>query len=148
MHGAAPKLEILKLAANMIGDEGMRHLSDALVRGAGPALTGLNLEDNKIGDEGMRHLGDALARGAAPALKLHIGLDLDGNPASDAAKQAVKYALENTAMTACSTAPSSSRTSRTRRIWTAPSSAGATRRRAGSPRRSSTRPPRARSRLS
>ena len=24
---------------------------------------------NKIGDEGMRHLGDALARGAAPALK-------------------------------------------------------------------------------
>ena len=25
--------------------------------------------DNKIGDEGMRHLGDALARGAAPALK-------------------------------------------------------------------------------
>ena len=25
--------------------------------------------DNKIGDEGMRHLGDALARGAAPALE-------------------------------------------------------------------------------
>ena len=33
-------------------------------------LATLNLMDNKIGDEGMRHLGDALARGAAPALEL------------------------------------------------------------------------------
>ena len=32
-------------------------------------LKTLNLDGNKIGDEGLRHLGDALARGAAPALK-------------------------------------------------------------------------------
>ena len=36
---------------------------------------------------GMRHLGDALARGAAPALKM---LSLLNNPASDAAKQALR----------------------------------------------------------
>ena len=40
----------------------------------------------------MRHLGDALARGAAPALEK---LYLNGNPASDAAQQAVQDALEN-----------------------------------------------------
>ena len=28
-----------------------------------------SLDSNKIGDEGMRHLADALARGAAPALE-------------------------------------------------------------------------------
>ena len=39
-----------------------------LARGAVPALWRLCLRNNKIGDEGMRHLGDALARGAAPAL--------------------------------------------------------------------------------
>ena len=43
---------------------------------------------------GMRHLGDALARGAAPALK---ELGLYGNPASAAAEQAVKDALEQRA---------------------------------------------------
>ena len=52
----------------------------------------LDLVDNKIGDEGLRHLGDALARGAAPALK---ELDLDKNPASKAARKAVKYTLKN-----------------------------------------------------
>ena len=61
----------LDLEGNKIGDEGMRHLGDALARGAAPALkSGLEgLGDNKIGDEGLRHLGDALARGAAPALE-------------------------------------------------------------------------------
>ena len=57
----------------------------------------LNLEDNKIGDEGMRHLADALANGAAPTLNellLH-GSFLHRNPASDAAKQAVQDALKN-----------------------------------------------------
>ena len=40
----------------------------------------------------MRHLGDALARGAAPALEW---LGLGGNPASDAAQQAVQDVLKN-----------------------------------------------------
>ena len=43
--------------------------SRSSARGAAPALEELRLQYNKIGDEGMRHLSDALARGAAPALK-------------------------------------------------------------------------------
>ena len=49
--GAAPALERLSLSDNLIGDEGMRHLADALSRGA--ALEMLNLDFNKIGDEGI-----------------------------------------------------------------------------------------------
>ena len=44
-------------------------LEHATAQGALKALKKLWLHDNKIGDEGLRHLGDALARGAAPALK-------------------------------------------------------------------------------
>ena len=164
-RGAAPALKTLGLEGNNIGDEGMRHLGDALARGAAPALKelrlrgdtisdegllkqgkrhyldgaflvahladakelncidlgwgdeearrfaaalehatahgalkaleGLSFAMNKIGDEGMRHLGDALARGAVPALQ-KLALDMnDENPASDAAKKAVKDALKN-----------------------------------------------------
>ena len=75
------------LEHNEIGDEGMRHLAEALANGAAPALKELSLVSNKIGDEGLRHLGNALARGAAPALKRLV---LDDNPASEAAQQAVK----------------------------------------------------------
>ena len=75
------------------GDEEARRLAAALEHahneGALEELEELNLSDNKIGDEGLRHLGDALARGAAPAL---WQLDLDGNPASAAAQQAVRDA--------------------------------------------------------
>ena len=44
-------------------------LEHAHNEGALEELEELNLSDNKIGDEGLRHLGDALARGAAPALE-------------------------------------------------------------------------------
>ena len=44
-------------------------LEHATAQGALKALERLVLEDNDIGDEGARHLADALARGAAPALK-------------------------------------------------------------------------------
>ena len=54
-----PSRAALRLDDNKIGDEGMRHLGDALARGAAPALKTLDLE---IGDEGMRHLSDALAQ--------------------------------------------------------------------------------------
>ena len=96
--GAAPALKTLNLRLNKIGDEGLRHLGDALARGAAPALEILELGFNKIGDEGMRHLGDALGRGAAPALKevgWSSGLVIHGNPASEAAQQAVEDALKN-----------------------------------------------------
>ena len=47
--------------------------------------------NNKIGDEGMRHLGDALARGAAPALeKLNLSMNPASNAAQRAAKDALK----------------------------------------------------------
>jgi hypothetical protein len=67
-QGALKSLEVLDLNSNKIGDEGLRHVADALARGAAPALKDLTVWGNKIGDEGMRHLGSALARGAAPAL--------------------------------------------------------------------------------
>ena len=44
-------------------------LEHAHAQGSLKALEKLDLQYNKIGDEGMRHLADALARGAAPALK-------------------------------------------------------------------------------
>ena len=68
-QGALKALEGLILIDNKIGDEGLRHLVDALARGAAPALKTLSLYGNRIGDEGLRYLGDALVRGAAPALK-------------------------------------------------------------------------------
>ena len=83
---------MLNLGSNQIGDEGMRHLGDALARGAAPALKELSLFNNKIGKEGARHLGDALARGAAPALET---LGLQDNPASAWAQQAAKNVLKN-----------------------------------------------------
>ena len=77
---------------NKIGDEGVRHLSDALARGAA-ALASLNLEKNKIGDEECATwpTPSRARRGA----RAHGYLDLDGNPASDAAQQAVKDVLKN-----------------------------------------------------
>ena len=51
-------------------DAAMAALCGAHGSGAAPALKELDLRENKIGDEGARHLGDALARGAAPALKM------------------------------------------------------------------------------
>ena len=60
-----------------------------LAPSAARALETLWLWSNEIGDDGserVRHLGDALTRGAAPALE---ELYLRGNPASDAAKQAL-----------------------------------------------------------
>jgi Ran GTPase-activating protein (RanGAP) involved in mRNA processing and transport len=44
-------------------------LEHATAQGALKALEKIDLRDNTIGDEGLRHLGDALVRGAAPALK-------------------------------------------------------------------------------
>ena len=98
----AKKLDCRKLGW---GDEEARRFAAALehatAQGALKALVKIDLSNfygtsqaakNKIGDEGLRHLGDALARGAAPALK---ELPLGGNPASDAAQQAVQDALRN-----------------------------------------------------
>ena len=53
----------------------------------------LDLSGNNISDDGMCSLADAFSKGALPALEYAPGLV--GNPASDAAKQAVEDAFES-----------------------------------------------------
>ncbi|EOD38905.1 hypothetical protein EMIHUDRAFT_224042 [Emiliania huxleyi CCMP1516] len=68
--GAAPRLEILYLEGNKIGDEGCKALAAALGKeGAAPRLERLWLHGNQIGDEGCKALAAALKEGAAPSLK-------------------------------------------------------------------------------
>ena len=45
---------------NKIGDEGLRHLSDALARGAAPALKHLGLGNNPASDAAQQAVQDAL----------------------------------------------------------------------------------------
>ena len=50
-----------------------------------------DLQINWIGDEGLRHLGDALARGVAPALKtLWLSGNLASDDAKQAVRDALK----------------------------------------------------------
>jgi len=68
--GAAPRLEVLELDKNQIGDEGCKALAAALGKeGAAPRLKRLGLSDNEIGDEGCKALAAAVKEGAAPSLK-------------------------------------------------------------------------------
>ena len=67
--------------------------------GAPPLPTGgleklemLDLEDTRVTDAGCAALAAALDSGALPALD-NLNLDLEGIPASDAAKEAVHAAL-------------------------------------------------------
>ena len=60
--------------------------------GAMAQLQTLHLYRNEIGDEGMKALASALNNGALPMCTY---IDLDGNPASREAKQAVKDAIKN-----------------------------------------------------
>ena len=58
--GAAPALELLDLSYNKIGDEGLRHLADALARGAAPALEKLYLNGNPASGAAKQAVQDAL----------------------------------------------------------------------------------------
>ena len=72
-------------------DAAMAAFCGELGSGAAPALETLYLSSNKIGDEGVRHLGDALARGAAPALKtLDLRLNPASDAAKQAVQDALK----------------------------------------------------------
>eukprot|EP00964_Phaeocystis_antarctica_P117126 scaffold80966_cov30-Phaeocystis_antarctica.AAC.1 len=53
----------------------------------------LDLEDTRVTDAGCAALAAALDSGALPALDNLDNLDLEGIPASDAAKEAVHAAL-------------------------------------------------------
>jgi len=59
-QGALKALEKLELDHNKIGDEGLRHLADALARGAAPALENLYLYDNPASDGAQQAVQDAL----------------------------------------------------------------------------------------
>jgi hypothetical protein len=59
-HGALKALKKLFLSSNKIGDEGMRHLGDALARGAAPALKALDLDGNPASPAAHRAVKDAL----------------------------------------------------------------------------------------
>ena len=66
-------------------------LEHAHAQGALKALERLDLEENKIGDEGLRHLGDALANGAAPALeRLNLDRNPASAAAQQAMQDALK----------------------------------------------------------
>ena len=69
----------------------MSWLEHATAQGALKALEDLELQGNKIGDEGVRHLADALARGAAPTLKqLDLAGNPASDAAQQAATDALK----------------------------------------------------------
>eukprot|EP00962_Isochrysis_galbana_P025283 scaffold7764_cov94-Isochrysis_galbana.AAC.1 len=84
--GAAPKLRVLSLGENSIGDEGARALAGALPRAT--ALKELDLYNNSIGAEGARALAGALP--SATALEK---LYLNSNSIGDEGARALAVAL-------------------------------------------------------
>jgi hypothetical protein len=93
-----PALEVLNLARNPLGDEGIAALvTPPLPAGAPPPTTGgltrlktLSLENTQIADAGCAALAAAFDSGALPALE---NLRMYGIPASAAATDAVKARL-------------------------------------------------------
>jgi len=93
-----PALESLRLSHNLFGDEGLAALvAPPPPAGAPPPPTGgltklkaLYLSRTQITDAGCATLVAVLDSGALPALE---DIELDGTPASDAAKEAVHAAL-------------------------------------------------------
>ena len=92
-----PALELLDLRGNPFGDEGLAALLAPPPAGVLPSTTGglaklkrLMLSRTQVTDAGCATLAAALDSGALPVLDV---LDLDGNPASAAAKEAVLAAL-------------------------------------------------------
>ncbi|CAM9463757.1 unnamed protein product, partial [Sphacelaria rigidula] len=94
-NGACPRLRVLHLEWNMVGDVGTRTLIRALSSGSGASAAGrtlqeLNLRGNGISAGGSRALGRALATGAFPSLR---GLDLGANALRDEGGKVVAHFL-------------------------------------------------------
>ncbi len=61
-QGALKELRSLELHRNEIGDEGMRHLSDAFARGAVPTLQSVVLGGNPASEEAQQAVQDTLKK--------------------------------------------------------------------------------------
>ena len=64
-QGALKAPKTLSLGRNKIGDEGLRHLSDALARGAAPALGRLQLYNNPASEDAQQAVQNALKQRAS-----------------------------------------------------------------------------------
>lgn len=79
-NGALPRLKLLDLGDNEMGNVGLSALAEAVGNGALPALTYLALDQNKIGDKGLQSLASAVGSGALPALeKLFLNFNQIGD---------------------------------------------------------------------
>ena len=95
-----PELEVLSLASNPFGDEGLAALvAPPAAAGAPPPPTGglaklktLELSGTQITDAGCDALAAALDSDALPALQV---LGLQGTPTSPAAKAALQHRIRS-----------------------------------------------------
>ena len=83
-----PKLEVLLLGENPMGDDGARSLAFMLANGRTPKLRHLDIRKSEISDEGLRALAEAITWHTTRALEtvtakknlILSDLDQDGEP--------------------------------------------------------------------
>ena len=92
--GAAPKLKVLKLARNPIGDEGVKALAEAIAGGAAPALKVRAKQHPPHSRSPPASEPASPSHAALPPRPRKQMLNLRGNKASQAAKNAIKAAAD------------------------------------------------------
>ena len=95
--------QLLNLADNNIGDDGMRSLADAFAKGALKNVLSVDLARNQIGDAGCTALAEACASGA---LENCQSLLLGGNKIGDEGVHSLADALVKGAMANTEVSPS------------------------------------------